>query len=141
MPTYRNDGDVTYRIPDTGFAVKSIAPGESVETYDPNVPDDFTETSESPSLSKTVSGENMFTDSVNPRGQLNISVSGEFTGTVTLQRSWDDFETIKDRAEYTSSTETEIDDDDPNVKYRIGVKNDGWTTGSAVIQLRPSRVS
>ena len=140
MPTYRNDSAATtYRINDTDNLVQNVRPGESIETFDLNVPDDFTELLETPLLQKAVSGQNMWTDKVCPKGQLNISVSGEFTGTVTLQRSWDDFSgEIRDRTNYTESTETEIDDDDPNVTYRLGVKDGAWTTGEAIIRLRPS---
>jgi len=136
MPTYRNDGDVTYRINDTDDLVQNVHPGESIETYDPNPPSDFTETVETPTLEKTISGENVWTDGIKPKGGLNYSISGEFVGTATIQRCWDDFASPKLYLSYAGSGEGRITDDaDPHVKYRIGVDKGGYSSGTLTVKL------
>jgi len=140
MPTYRNDGDVTYRINDTDDLVQNVHPGDSIETYDPNPPDDFTETVETPELTKLISGENVWTGAVKPKGHLNISIaqsgSGEFAGKVTLQRSFDAFVTAgRDVKYYNSFEEDSIEDTDPNASYRLGVATDDFGDGILIVSL------
>ncbi len=89
----------------------------------------------------TIAGENTFTQSILPRkvsrfpGYLNISVSGTFTATVVLQRSFDKGVTWKDHTTYTAATESSLIDQEIGVRYRIGIKTGGYTSGSAVCRL------
>ena len=137
MPTYRNDGNITYRIEDTDRNPQNIIPGHSVETFDRDVPGAFTLTSDLPALEKTinVSGEDSFTSAIRPKGYFNTSVSGEFTGTVRLIRSFDGFETVKTRATFTSSSDGNYDDEDPNVQYKLGVRANELSAGAVNVIL------
>jgi hypothetical protein len=52
MPTYRNDGSVTYRVRTSEYVKKSVIPGESVPTLQLLENADFTKTSDSPANPK-----------------------------------------------------------------------------------------
>jgi len=135
MPTYRNDGTICYVVTGTDDTKEKVFPGHTVQTYDRSVPSDFTETSGLPALERTVSGENMYTGVITPKGSFNVSVSGEFSGTVSLMRSFDEFTTSKESVAYTSSDEKTYEDLDPNVQYKLGTQIGGWSSGEAIIIL------
>jgi len=141
MPTYRNDGTVTYRIRDTNGDPQNVIPGHTVETYARSVPSDFTKTSESPYCERTihVSGEDVFTTAIRPQGFFNVSVSGEFTGTVRLERSFDGFATAKVRDNFTFPLDDDYNDTDPNAQYRIGVRANEITAGCVTVVLSLNR--
>ncbi|RJR46019.1 MAG: hypothetical protein C4576_11360 [Desulfobacteraceae bacterium] len=135
MPTYRNDGEVTYRILNISGEAVNVIPGHTVQTFDPVVPDDFTETDEDPAIVKAISGENIFTDWLR-KPNANISVSGEGSWTVELQRTFDGGSSVLVVDSYTSSDEpSSISDKDPNVMYRLGVPAGGYTSGTIVVRL------
>jgi hypothetical protein len=96
-------------------------------------------------VEETVYGANFYTNAIIPMptkqsaGYLNISVYGTFTGTVTLQRSFNGGTNWYDVSTYTSSDEASLTDLEVGVMYRIGVKTGGWTTGSAYIRLGVSK--
>lgn len=67
-----------------------------------------------------------------------ISVTGTWTGTLTLQRSFDDESTgFTDVETYTGNTTKSFDDtlDNSIVWYRIGFKAAAYGSGTAVVQL------
>lgn len=141
MPTYRNDGLETYRINDISDCPQMVVPGESVQTYDRDIPSDLTLTDELPSLQRTIhagSGEDVWTGVINPRGYFNVSVSGEFTGAVRLERSFDSFESdvVKEMKLFTSSnSELSYTDFDPNAKYRLGARAGDLVSGMVEVIL------
>jgi len=138
MPTYRNDSTTqSYRITDYLGDKQNVIPGSSVQTFARDVPSDFTKTSDSPYCERTihVSGEDVFTEPVSPQGYFNVSVSGEFTGTVRLERSYDDFTTPLTMDTFTFSLEDDYTDEDPNVKYRIGVRANEISAGPVTVVL------
>ena len=138
MPTYQNDSTTTtYRIRDYLGVAKDVIPGHTVQTFARTVPDDFTLTSDSPYCERKihVSGEDVFTTAVSPQGPFNVSVSGEFTGTVRLERSFDDFTTAKTMDTFTFSLEDDYNDEDPNAKYRIGVRANEISAGPVTVVL------
>lgn len=139
MPTYRNDDDKTYRVQDISNEVVNVIPGHTVETYDRNVPDDFTETLATPAKKVAISGENQWTDDVLVEGSVNVSISGEadWEATVTLQRRFDATEAHRDVRTFTADTEKAFTDDgvDPKVLYRIGVKEGEHTSKTIVVEL------
>jgi hypothetical protein len=137
MPTYRNDGSVAYRVRDTDLEAINVIPGHSVETYDSSVPSDFTLTAATPCISKRihVSGEDSFTDALCPKGNFNVSVSGQFTGTVRLLRSFDSFITEKTMDVFTNSLEDDYNDPDPNAQYKIGVRANELSVGAVDVIL------
>lgn len=137
MPTYRNDGSITYRIEDIDGNPQNIIPGHTVETFDRTVPDAFTLTDDLPALQKTIniSGEDSFTSAIKPKGPFNASVSGEFTGTVRLIRSFDAFVTVKTVDTFTGSIEAYYNDEDPNAQYKLGVRANELNAGAVVVIL------
>ena len=137
MPTYRNDGTITYRIEDIDRNPQDIIPGHTVETFDRDVPDAFTLTDDLPALEKhiNVSGEDSFTSAIRPKGYFNMSVSGEFTGTVRLVRSVDGFVNTKTMDVFTSSLEDDYNDEDPNAQYKLGVRANEISVGSVTVIL------
>ena len=93
-------------------------------------------------VSDSVAAENTFTDDIRITGVgssrgFAVTVSGSFSGTVTLQRSitapgdWTDVET------YTGGISKTFNDglDNQIVHYRIGIKSGQYTSGTASLQL------
>lgn len=83
-----------------------------------------------------ITAENVFTDALQLTGRFNLSISGTFVATATLQRSfnnssWKDIQTF--------STETEEIGEASNgteaVFYRIGVKTGAFTSGTMNVRL------
>jgi hypothetical protein len=83
---------------------------------------------------KTITAANSFTDPVRLTGFFNLSISGTFVGTVTVQRSFDEMATWKDVDIFTKPTEDW--GMEPEVCwYRAGVKAGEFTSGSIVVRL------
>lgn len=82
---------------------------------------------------KSISAENTFTDVVNLEGYFNVSISGTFSATVTIQRSTDK-STWMDVDSFTASTET-VGFDPEHMWYRIGVKTGAYTSGTVEIRI------
>ncbi len=95
-------------------------------------------------VTATVTAQDNFTGSIMPTGRgrsgyLNISISGTWVATVTLQRSYDSGVTWFDVTTYTANTENAlIDREAPNL-YQIGVKTGDFTSGSVVLRLSRER--
>ena len=84
--------------------------------------------------SKTITAENTFTDPVNLTGFFNLSITGTFVGTITVQRSFDNKVTWQDVDTFTKPTEDW--GMEPEVCwYRVGVKTGEFTSGSIGIRL------
>jgi hypothetical protein len=63
-------------------------------------------------------------------------VSGEFTGTVRLEKSFDNFtDIINTMYTYNISLEDICTDNDPNASYRLGVRNGELTAGAVTVIL------
>jgi len=103
---------------------------------------------------KSITAENQFTDSINPKltdiaptdaeyriparrdyGNLNLSISGTWVGTVTLQRMFPDTAEWQDVATYTENAEKSITDYEPGVIYRAGIKTGAFTSGTCNVRL------
>ena len=82
---------------------------------------------------KTISAQNTFTDAVLTEGYFNLSISGTFSATVTVQRSWD-ATTWYDVDVYTAPTQ-EVGFDPEFTYYRAGVKTGAYTSGDVVIRF------
>lgn len=84
-------------------------------------------------VSASIGAQNTFTDSIKLSGPFDLSVSGTFSATVTVQRSYDN-SSWKDVATFTSPVEQY--GFQPEIAwYRAGVKTGGYTSGTAVISL------
>ena len=92
-----------------------------------------------------ITGANEFSASISPKtqtsfgientGYLNVSISGTFTATVSLQRSFDGGTTWRTRTTYTTATETNVFDHEARVLYRLGVETGNFTSGTVSVRL------
>lgn len=67
-------------------------------------------------------------------GAFNVSVSGDFVGTVVLQRSFDNGSTWEDVEDYTEPTEEYVEVTDATVLWRVGVESISSGTATVVIE-------
>ena len=91
-------------------------------------------------VTASLTAENTFTDWYSSRydnadGYLNLSVSGTWVGTITVQRSFDGGVTPLDVEQYTSNIEKYVQDFETGVVYRIGFKTGEFTSGTAVCRV------
>ncbi|NDF13334.1 MAG: hypothetical protein EB060_11040 [Proteobacteria bacterium] len=66
---------------------------------------------------------------------FNLSVSGTWAGTVTLQRSFNNGSTWLDVYSVTANVETVVDSPETGVLWRLGIKTGNYTSGTAVCRL------
>ena len=83
---------------------------------------------------KSISAENTFSDAVSLEGYFNISISGTFVATVTVQRSYDAGSTWHDVDSWTAPAE-EVGFDPEFRLYRIGVKSSNYTSGTVEVRI------
>ena len=88
-------------------------------------------------VTRTITANSQFTDPVKLSGYFNVSISGTWTGTITVQRSWDLGDTWLDVDNWTANTEEYgLEPEYHNaVLYRIGAKADALTSGSVALRL------
>lgn len=87
-------------------------------------------------VTAAITAQNTFTSSVSfSVGLFDLSVSGTFSATVTLQRSFDSGSTWHDVETFTAAEEAVVDNADNTVKWRIGVKTGQFTSGTANVRL------
>jgi len=87
---------------------------------------------------RTITAAEQWTEAaLMPCGRFNLSVSGQFTATITVQRSFDDGRTWLDV--HAVSAPAELRGEEPEqshpVWYRAGVKSGEFTDGNAVVRL------
>lgn len=90
------------------------------------------------SVTASVAAQNTFTDTILPdfnKGYLNVSISGTWVGTVTLQRAFDSGSSWLDVETFTSNDEGYLVDVEHGNSYRIGIKTGNYTSGTAVLRL------
>lgn len=85
----------------------------------------------------SITNANSFTEATifDQRRPFNVSVSGTWSATVLLQRSFDNGSTWKTVASYTSNQELLVDTVEEDVQWRAGVATGGFTSGTVVIRL------
>lgn len=84
---------------------------------------------------RSITGENLFTDPAEMVGYFNISIQGTWDGTVTAQRSFDGGSTWYDVSTWTANTEEYGFEPERSVQYRAGIKLGEYTSGQADIRL------
>jgi hypothetical protein len=84
-------------------------------------------------VTASLSAQNTFTSSLDLVGHFNLSISGTFSATVTVQRSFDNTNWF-DVDTFTSPIET-YGFDPSQCYYRAGIKTGAYTSGTAVISL------
>jgi len=82
---------------------------------------------------KTITAQNTFTDPVQLTGNFNLSISGTFAATVTVQRSTDS-STWRDVDTFTAPSE-EVGYEPEVMWYRAGVKTGAFTSGTANVRV------
>jgi len=81
-----------------------------------------------------LTGADQFTPAIPVIGDLSLTISGSFTGTVTVQRSFDEGNTWLDVDTFTSPTE-EVGFEPASCHYRVGVTAGGSWSGTADVGL------
>lgn len=84
-------------------------------------------------VTASLSAQNTFTDSIDLVGYFNLSISGTFVATVTVQRSFDNVNWF-DVDTFTAPIET-YGFDPSQCYYRAGIKTGAYTSGTAVISI------
>lgn len=84
---------------------------------------------------RSIAGQNLFTDPVKLTGFFNISLSGTWVATVTVQRSFDDGSTWFDVETFKANAEEYGFEPEHGVIYRVGVKTGHYTSGTVVTRL------
>ena len=84
---------------------------------------------------RTLTAENQFTDAVQLQGYFNLSISGTWVATITVQRSFDSGSTWYDVDTWTANTQEYGFEPEDKMQYRIGIKTGGYTSGSPVVRL------
>lgn len=88
-------------------------------------------------VTRTITGSNQFTDPVRLSGYFNLSISGTWAGTITVQRSWDKGDTWLDVDTFIANTEEYGLEPErtSDVLYRVGAKSNGLDSGSSILRL------
>jgi len=84
---------------------------------------------------RTISAQNLYTDAVEVTGYFNLSISGTWVATVTVQRSFDGGSTWYDVDTWTINTQEYGLEPEHGVQYRIGIKTGEYTSGDCVVRL------
>ena len=84
-----------------------------------------------------ISAQNTFTDWVALLGEFNLSISGTWVGTVTIQRSFDGGTTALDVNAYTTNIEDRGYEPrgEGGTVYRVGIKTGDYTSGTAKVRI------
>ena len=87
------------------------------------------------SQTRSITGANQYTDAVEVVGYFNLSISGTWAGTLTVQRSFDDGATWYDVDTLTDNTQEYGLEPEGGVWYRAGIKVGEYTSGTCVVRL------
>lgn len=88
-------------------------------------------------VTASITAQNTFTDKIQVIGHFNLSISGTWAATVTVQRSWDGTNWF-DVDTFTSNYEG-VGFDAEEIWYRVGVKTGDFTSGTVVVRLSENR--
>lgn len=88
-------------------------------------------------VTASVTAQNTFTEATefDYRRPFNVSISGSWSATVVLQRSFDGGSNWFTVGSYTSNQELVVDTVEPGVLWRCGVLTGGFTSGTVVIRV------
>lgn len=87
------------------------------------------------SVSRSITAENLYTDAILLVGYFNLSISGTWAGTVTVQRSFDSGSTWHDVDTWTENTQEYGLEPENGTQYRAGIKTDEFSSGTCVVRL------
>jgi hypothetical protein len=85
----------------------------------------------------SITGANSFTEATvfDPRRPFNASVSGTFSATVALQRSFDAGVTWLSVWTTTTAAEIMVDTIEEDIQWRLGVRTGDYTSGTIVARV------
>lgn len=87
-------------------------------------------------VKNTISADDTYSDSLQMGAEdFNISIWGQFVGTVTLQRSFDSGVSWHDVQHFREETESWAHEPEGGDSYRLGFKAGDYISGSAVVRL------
>ena len=86
-------------------------------------------------VTANLTAENTFSRGVILEGTFNLSLSGTWVATVTLQRSFDGGVTWLDVETFTENLERVGNSLETGVRFRFGVKTSDFTSGTVVGRL------
>ncbi len=86
-------------------------------------------------ITKSIDAENIWSNSATLTGYFNLSLSGTWVATVTIQRSFDQGSTWYDVDTWTANTQEYGLEPENGVYYRFGVKTGEHTSGTVVGRL------
>lgn len=84
---------------------------------------------------RSITAENQFTDAAEIVGFFNISISNTWSGTVTVQRSFDSGSTWYDVATWKVNTQEYGFECERGVQYRAGIKTGEFDSGQADVRI------
>jgi len=91
------------------------------------------------STTKSIAVHNTFTDACRFDAKLarlgHFAISGTWVATVYFQISFDDGTTWLDVDSFTANTVEIFEIPERDVRYRAGIKTNGWTSGTAIIRI------
>ena len=85
-------------------------------------------------VTKSIAAENTFSDNLSVWGRFNLSLSGTWSATVVLQRSFDNGTTWLTISTYAANIEDYGNEPEP-VLMRFGVETGGYVSGTVVGRL------
>ena len=87
------------------------------------------------SQTRSIAAANQYTDAVEVVGYFNLSISGTWAGTLTVQRSFDAGSTWHDVDTWTENTQEYGLEPEGGIQYRAGIKTAEYTSGTCVVRL------
>ena len=91
-------------------------------------------------VTKSVSAEDTWSDPLEVLNGFDLSISGTFVGTVTVQRSFDGGSVWRDVDTFTGPIET-FGTQPSYSNYRVGIASGNYTSGTAVVTLFDNNLS
>ena len=85
-------------------------------------------------VTKSATGANQFSDAIELIGNFNLSISGTWAGTVTVQRMLDGTN-YYDVESWTVNTEEYGHEPEKGIQYKVGIKTGDYTSGTCVLRL------
>lgn len=85
-------------------------------------------------VTKEISAENTWSDPINVKGRFDLSISGTFSATVTVQRSFDGGSSWAAVDTFTAPIET-FGEQPSYSTYRVGVATGDYTSGTVTVSL------
>ena len=79
--------------------------------------------------------DNQFSSAITLDGKFNFSLSGDWVGTVVVQRSFDHGATWVDVAEFEENGEYVGEEVEADVRYRFGMHQGAYSAGEALGRL------